>query len=98
MQFVELTGIDTGGMFSPTDGAGYVKELFACPIYSLVYIVWLGALWFHLTHGIWSALHSLGLNNNTWMPRVKCISNIASTIIVLMFASVVVYYYVISLF
>jgi len=58
----------------------------------------LGALWFHLTHGIWSALHSLGLNNNTWMPRVKCISNIASTIIVLMFASVVVYYYVISLF
>ena len=98
MQFVELTGIDTGGMFSPTDGAGYVKELFACPIYSLVYIVWLGALWFHLTHGIWSALHSLGLNKNTWMPRVKCISNIASTIIVLMFASVVVYYYVISLF
>lgn len=93
MQFVELTGIETGA-YSPTDGARYVSELFAQPIYAALYIVWLAALWFHLTHGVWSALHTLGLNNNTWMPRVKCISNIVSTFVVLMFVAVVVYYFV----
>jgi len=75
------------------NGIKYIKDLFAQPIYAGLYLVWLGALWFHLTHGVWSALHSLGLNNNTWMPRVKMVSNIVSTLVVLMFASVVVYYF-----
>jgi len=96
MQFVELTGIETG-IYSPTDGAAYVKDLFAQPVYFVLYLVWLAALWFHLTHGVWSALHTLGWNNNTWMPRVKCISNIVSTCVVLTFMAVVVYYFVISL-
>lgn len=94
MQFVELqhmagAAVDTSKV---ADGAYWVQTLFACPVYSVLYLVWLAALWFHLTHGIWSALHTLGWNNNTWMPRVKCIANILSTIIVLMFAAVVVYY------
>lgn len=94
MQFVELqhmAGMDVDTSLV-ADGAHWVATLFACPIYSVLYLVWLGALWFHLTHGVWSALHTLGWNNNTWMPRVKCISNIVSTIIILMFAAVVVYY------
>ncbi len=62
------------------------------PVYCGLYLVWLAALWFHLTHGVWSALHTLGLSNNIWLSRIKCISNIVATLIVLMFALVVFYY------
>ena len=91
MQFAELTGIETG-QFHPADGAAYVADLFSSWIYCLIYIVWLSALWLHLTHGVWSALQTLGLNNKTWMPRVKVIANIVSTIVILMFMSIPVYY------
>jgi succinate dehydrogenase / fumarate reductase, cytochrome b subunit len=91
MQFAELTGIHTGD-FEPAKGAEYVAQLFSSKVYCAIYIVWLVALWFHLTHGVWSALQSLGLNNKTWMPRVKSISNIISTIVILMFMSIPVYY------
>ncbi len=91
MQFAELTGIHTGA-FDPHDGAAYVTDLFSNWIYCVIYIVWLAALWLHLTHGVWSSLHSLGLNNKTWMPRIKVIGNIVSTIVVLLFMSVPVYF------
>ena len=95
MQFVELTGVHTG-MFDAGNGAAYVKDLFSNWIYCVLYIVWLAALWFHLTHGVWSALQSIGLNNKTWLPRVKVIANIVSTIVALMFVSIPVYYLVIG--
>ena len=91
MQFAELTGIHTGS-FDPANGAAFVQELFANKVYCLVYIVWLVAIWFHLTHGVWSAMQTLGLNNKTWLPRVKMISNIVATIVVLMFMSIPVYF------
>ena len=62
------------------------------PLYCVLYLVWLGALWFHLTHGIWSALHTIGWSSNIWLKRIKVIGCIFATLIVLMFASVVVYY------
>lgn len=40
----------------------------------IVYIVAFVALWFHLNHGMWSMLHSCGLDNQTWLPRLKAIS------------------------
>jgi succinate dehydrogenase / fumarate reductase cytochrome b subunit len=91
MQFAELSGIETG-QFHPADGAAYVKDLFSNWAYCAIYIVWLSALWFHLTHGVWSALQSLGLNNKTWLPRVKMIANVISTIVILMFMSIPLYY------
>ena len=45
------------------DGVHHIVNTFACPVYSILYLVWLAALWFHLTHGFWSALHTLGWNN-----------------------------------
>jgi succinate dehydrogenase / fumarate reductase cytochrome b subunit len=91
MQFAELSGIHTGN-FEPAKGAEYVTELFSNKVYCVIYIVWLAALWLHLTHGIWSALQTTGLNNKTWLPRVKVISNIISTIVILMFMSIPVYF------
>jgi len=63
----------------------------------VLYLVWLGALWFHLTHGFWSSMQSLGWNNKVWINRWKCISNIYSTIVVVCFALVVVVFFAKSL-
>lgn len=59
-------------------------------IYTLLYLVWLCALWFHLNHGIWSALQTVGMNNKKWFPRLKLFSTIYTTVIILMFAAVAV--------
>lgn len=100
MQFTEImhsAGASINDITLATNGVHWIKETFACPVYVVLYLLWLGAIWFHLTHGVWSALHTLGWNNNIWMPRIKCIGNIVSTLVVLMFAAVVVYYFGLSL-
>jgi len=64
----------------------------AHPVYCCLYLIWLAAIWFHLTHGVWSALQTMGLSSNIWLPRIKVIGNIVATIVVLMFAAVIFYY------
>jgi len=89
MQFKELFMIDG----ARHDGARLVAEVFSnlwvVVIYELAFI----ALWFHLTHGFWSALHTVGWNNTVWMKRIKALGNIVSTIICLGFAIVPVAVY-----
>lgn len=91
MQLVEILGRE------PESGVKLIKYTFSQWYYVVLYLLWLAALWFHLTHGVWSALHTLGWNNDVWMPRIKCIGNIVATLVVLMFAAVVVYYFGYSL-
>ena len=47
-----------------------------------IYIVWFAALWFHLTHGFWSAFQSMGLSNKNWEKRLMCIGNVFATLLV----------------
>ncbi len=89
MMFAELAGDELSAMYA-ADGVHYIKETFACPVYSILYLVWLAALWFHLSHGFWSAFQTLGVNGKTWFNRWKTIGNVWVTIVVLMFAVVVV--------
>ena len=97
MQFAEIIGVHDLGAFGPTDGAAYIRETFGCPVFTVLYLIWLAALWFHLTHGFWSALQTLGWSNKIWFERWKTIGNIYSTLVVLGFAAVVVIYFVKSL-
>jgi succinate dehydrogenase / fumarate reductase cytochrome b subunit len=90
MMAAELLGIEHA--IGAADGFGWIVATFSCPVYVVLYVIWLAAIWFHLTHGVWSALHTMGLSSNTWLPRIKVIGNIVATIVVLMFAAVVVYY------
>ncbi|MBR5856154.1 MAG: succinate dehydrogenase cytochrome b subunit [Bacteroidales bacterium] len=62
----------------------------------IVYIVWFVALWLHINHGFWSALHTLGLNNNIWMKRWKAVSLVISTILVVVFIAVAVKAYIVA--
>ena len=79
------------------DGVHHIANTFANPVFAILYLVWLAALWFHLTHGFWSAMQTLGWNNKVWINRWQCISNIYSTIVVACFALVVVVFYIKSL-
>lgn len=74
------------------DGVYHIKQTFSCPVYTVVYLVWLVALWFHLTHGFWSALQTLGWNNQVWFERWRCIGNVVVTIIIAGFAAVALIY------
>ena len=95
MQFNEITGVLPD--VNPHDGVALIRETFNCPITVVLYLIWFVAIWFHLTHGFWSAIQTLGINNHVWFNRWKCISNIFTTIIVLGFAVVLIYFYVCSL-
>ncbi|MDO5572075.1 MAG: succinate dehydrogenase cytochrome b subunit [Bacteroidales bacterium] len=56
-------------------------------IFSVCYIVWIAALWFHLSHGFWSAFQTLGVNNKIWFKRWNVIGIIFATVICLGFVS-----------
>lgn len=80
-----------------TNGVYHIQQTFSNVIYVVLYLVWLCALWFHLTHGFWSAMQTLGWNNRIWLNRWKCIGNWYTTIVVACFALVVIVFYVKSL-
>ena len=56
----------------------------------VLYIIWFGALWFHLTHGFWSAFQTIGWSNQIWTKRLNVIGYIFATLIFLGFATVAV--------
>ena len=93
MMFAELIGAET---LYATDGAHWITETFGNGtlgyIYTAVYLVWLCALWFHLTHGFWSAFQTLGLSGKIWFKRWECIGKCYATVLVLMFVAVAVCY------
>ena len=41
------------------DGVHHIANTFANPVFAILYLVWLAALWFHLTHGFWSAYSTI---------------------------------------
>ena len=86
------SGMALVGDYEATDGAGLIQFTFGNPIYAVLYLVWLAALWFHLSHGFWSAIQTLGVNNKVWFNRWKLIGNVYVTLVMLMFAAVVVYF------
>ena len=92
MQLVEvmhMMGAHVDATYA-ADGVYHIKQTFSCPVYTVLYLVWLVALWFHLTHGFWSALQTLGWNNQVWFERWRCIGNVIVTLIVAGFAAVAV--------
>ena len=87
MMFAELFDMDVA--HSPSDGFAWIQATFSNWIYVALYIIWLIALWFHLTHGFWSAMQTLGWSGKIWFKRWKCIGNIYVTILILCFIIVV---------
>ncbi len=80
------------GEHGHADPYGLVAGLFRQTIYSILYIVWICALWFHLTHGFWSAFQTIGMNNNKWMIRLRWAGFIYATAVALTFIAVPVFF------
>lgn len=98
MQWTEIIGQHVNSMgHSPLEGAWLVRNLFSQPIYVAVYLVWLAAVWLHLTHGVWSMMQSVGFNSKVWMKRMKFLSYALATLIMGGFALVIVVLYIQSL-
>ena len=87
MMFAELTGIAVA--HDPADGFAYIVDTFANPLYVVLYIVWLAAIWFHLSHGFWSAMQTFGWNGKVWFCRWKVIGLVYTTLLMLGFLVVV---------
>lgn len=87
MMFAEIVGMHT--VPCPTDGFGWIQETFKNPVYVVLYVIWLIAIWFHLSHGFWSAMQTLGINGRVWFNRWKVIGIVYTTVLMLAFLIVV---------
>lgn len=69
--------------------AGLFKtSVFACILYIIGGIL----LGIHLSHGFWSAFHTLGLNNKNWIKRWKVVGNIYAIVVAIGFAIIPLYF------
>lgn len=87
MMFAELMGWAVTP--APHDGFAYIVATFGNPLFVVLYIVWLAALWLHLSHGFWSAMQTLGWSGKTWYIRWKTIGIIYVSLLFLGFIVVV---------
>ena len=87
MMFAELTGMAVGHL--PSDGFAFIQDTFKHPVYVVLYLVWLAALWFHLAHGFWSSMQTLGVSGKVWFKRWQCISVVYTSLLMLAFVVVV---------
>ena len=78
MMFAEIMGFTAGHL-----------DTFGNPIYAVLYVIWICAIWFHLTHGFWSAMQTLGISGKIWFNRWRVIGFIYVTLLMLGFLVVV---------
>ena len=99
MMFAELLGhhevaLCDGTMVSPQSGAAFINYYFKGNLaITIAYLVWYVALWFHLTHGFWSAMQTLGWNGKTWFCRWKAIGIAYVTVLMACFLAVVLAFF-----
>ena len=82
MQLAEILGCHDP---NPANGMYFINQAFKCWLTPVCYVIGFIALWFHMTHGFWSMFQSAGWNNDTWLPRLKCIGNWWATFVVGLF-------------
>lgn len=55
-------------------------------VFTILYVLAMGAVGFHLWHGFQSAFQSLGVNNKTWTPRIQLAGKLFAVLVPLLFA------------
>ncbi len=65
-----------------------VVKTFQCPCYCVLYIIWFAAIAYHVSHGVWSAFQSIGLNNSKWIPRLQWLAKLYAIVVFLGFTLV----------
>ena len=80
MQLPELLGDHV------MNGTSYLQAAFSQWWTLPIYLIGFAALWFHISHGFWSAFQTLGTANDKWIPRWQCISKWWASIVFILFA------------
>lgn len=60
-------------------------------IATILYVVAMGILAFHLLHGFQSAFQSVGLNSSSWTPKIKLFGKLFAIIVPILFAIIPIY-------
>ena len=74
-----------GAPVPPSFGTLFIQMAFSEIWTPIVYIIGFIALWFHMNHGFWSMLHSIGWDNGIWLNRLKTIGCWWTSIVVALF-------------
>jgi len=74
-----------GAPVPPSFGTLFIQAAFQEVWTPIVYIIGFIALWFHMNHGFWSMLHTIGWDNNIWLNRLKSIACWWTSIVVALF-------------
>ena len=93
MQLAEVLHCDyvhDGQVVDPAAGSVFLQIAFSQIWTPIVYIIAFVALWFHLQHGFWFMMHSVGWDNNIWIKRLKTIGYWWVTIVVALFIAQVI--------
>jgi succinate dehydrogenase / fumarate reductase, cytochrome b subunit len=76
----------------PHDFYNMAINLFTQPVYSIIYVIFMIFLGFHLNHAFQSAFQTLGINHKKYTPVIKWAGVIYSVVIPAGFASIPVYF------
>jgi succinate dehydrogenase / fumarate reductase cytochrome b subunit len=87
MQFQHFIGHDGANAYD------LLVELFSKWYYCLIYIAWVIALYFHISHGFWSAFQSIGASNSKWIPRLQTLAKLYAIVVTLAFISIPIYFF-----
>ena len=90
MQFQEIIGnhyyeTANGILVPATAGSAFLHIAFESIWTPVVYIIGFVALWLHMNHGFWSMFQSAGWNNTIWLPRLKKIACVWTSVVVGLF-------------
>ena len=91
LQSINLTGHDFS-VFRDVHGQPDVYRMiqigFSNAAVSGFYLLGVGLLCFHLSHGIWAMLQTLGLVNETYRSIIECVSVIGAALLFIGYASI----------
>ncbi|PRY87666.1 succinate dehydrogenase cytochrome b subunit [Mongoliibacter ruber] len=76
------------------NGFAIISEAYSNILYVIVYVVAMGFLGFHLSHGFASAFQTLGLNHVKYSPLIKKVGSIFSIVIPALFALIPIVMYI----
>lgn len=87
MPKAEIGGIIVEDAYKLVSGL-FINSVYYC----ILYIVGAILLGLHLTHGFWSAFHTIGLNNRNWRSRLEWIARIYAIIVAVGFSVIPLYF------
>ena len=86
-----LNSVTVGGV-EMHNAYGLVSNLFLNRWYDLLYIAGGITVGLHISHGFWSAFQTIGLSNQIWLKRLKCIAITVGVIFAVGFSYIPLYF------